>query len=593
MRSFPRMILTGLACVAVGVGVGTGVMRWLMPAGRSRAIGARHSGSSSDLRGHGGAALPESDAADVSGPERTARFVGPGVHRPASVRLAHPGRDRTVHRQGPGRGLASRVPRGDRASRRSGQGAAPASGSMVSISTRSPSLDQALQALWVYRQLAFVALYEGDHDEAAAWLERSLELSRTPGVPTSVRANMMALLGINALRRGEKENCLGCVGPSSCIFPIAREAVHTQPVGLARGGRAGSPRISTSGPATCAIRWLLNIAAMTLGEYPEKVPPRYLIPLDPFRSKLDLGRFENVATRVGLIGAGPEPGRRQHLRRLQRRRPARPVHDLVRRRPGGLAVRQPRRRHVRGPIGRGRPGRAGLCPERHPRRLSTTTATSTSCSPRRLGEPGPALAAAEQGGRRLRGRDRRRRPGRADLDRVGRLGRLRQRRPARPVRLRRVSPGPTRSAETPSTAATPATAAGSTTTRATARSRTSPTKAGVLNERWAKGSAWGDYDGDGRLDLFVSNMDRPVPALPQPRRRHVPRRRPRARRRRAADTASPAGSGTTTTTAGSTSSSTTTAATSPRSSPITSACRCKSEDHPTSTATSARTGSAR
>ncbi len=34
-------------------------------------------------------------------------------------------------------------------------------------------------------------------------------------------------------------------------------------------------------------------------------------------------------------------------------------------------------------------------------------------------------------------------------------------------------------------------------------------QAGIVNNRVAKGSAWGDYDADGWLDLFVSNMDGP------------------------------------------------------------------------------------
>src|SRR5262249_11936274 len=58
-------------------------------------------------------------------------------------------------------------------------------------------------------------------------------------------------------------------------------------------------------PGDLRAIWLLNLAYMTLGEYPEKVPPRNLIPVERFRSKVDVGRFENVAKAAGLGARGP------------------------------------------------------------------------------------------------------------------------------------------------------------------------------------------------------------------------------------------------------------------------------------------------
>ena len=48
------------------------------------------------------------------------------------------------------------------------------------------------------------------------------------------------------------------------------------------------------------MRWLLNLAYMTLGGYPDKVPPAYLIPPAAFASTEDIGRFRDVAPQAGL-----------------------------------------------------------------------------------------------------------------------------------------------------------------------------------------------------------------------------------------------------------------------------------------------------
>jgi hypothetical protein len=144
-------------------------------------------------------------------------------------------------------------------------------------------------------------MYAGEFREAEPWLDAVVD---NTSLPPALRANVVALRGVAAFRRGEIENCIDCLGPSSCLFPIAPEAVHQRPEG-ARAGLRDFTAYLRERPDDLGVRWLVNVAAMTLGEYPGKVPPENLISLDRFRSAHDPGRFANVAPLVGLDSRGP------------------------------------------------------------------------------------------------------------------------------------------------------------------------------------------------------------------------------------------------------------------------------------------------
>ncbi len=106
--------------------------------------------------------------------------------------------------------------------------------------------------------------------------------------------------GVAALRRGENENCIMCRGESSCILPISPAAVHRHQ----RGSRAAITHFTEylrRFPDDLEVRWLLNVAHMTLGEHPDKVDPSFLIALDPWRkTECDIGKFRDIGHRVGV-----------------------------------------------------------------------------------------------------------------------------------------------------------------------------------------------------------------------------------------------------------------------------------------------------
>jgi hypothetical protein len=145
-------------------------------------------------------------------------------------------------------------------------------------------------------------MYDGRFDEASAWFQKAG--AENSDLVREERANLLALCGVAALRRGEVENCVACVGPSSCIFPIEPAAVH-QRTGGSREAVHWFTDYLDRRPDDLGVRWLLNIAYMTLGEYPASVPPQFLVPLDRFASKVSVGRFRNVAAEAGLDTRGP------------------------------------------------------------------------------------------------------------------------------------------------------------------------------------------------------------------------------------------------------------------------------------------------
>jgi hypothetical protein len=156
----------------------------------------------------------------------------------------------------------------------------------------------------VQYELGTILTYLGRFDQAIAAIDASLRLCEAEKAPPQFVAGLTAVKGVVALRSGEVANCINCVGSSSCFFPIVPGAVHVHPAG-SRWAIDCFTRSLELVPSDLRVRWLLNLAYMTLGEYPDQVPRQFLVPLDTFESAGDVGRFLNIAPLVGLTSRGP------------------------------------------------------------------------------------------------------------------------------------------------------------------------------------------------------------------------------------------------------------------------------------------------
>jgi VCBS repeat protein/ASPIC/UnbV protein len=156
------------------------------------------------------------------------------------------------------------------------------------------SADEHKRSVAIYFK-AFALLQSGKEQESADLLERLL-----PTVTDSrFRLKVLKTLGITWLRLGERSNCIMGHADESCVFPIRGNGIQANRTGSEKAIKIYQTLL-TLDTADLESRWLLNIAYMTLGDYPSLVPRNWLLKGLDTDSALKIKPFAEMAVSTGL-----------------------------------------------------------------------------------------------------------------------------------------------------------------------------------------------------------------------------------------------------------------------------------------------------
>jgi len=150
-------------------------------------------------------------------------------------------------------------------------------------------------------------LYAGQTEEAIKQFE---QLKRDVPMLHQIEPNtkyFYEMLATAYLRLGEQQNCIANHSHESCLFPIQGKGIHQDRTGSSIAIEKYK-EILRAYPDDLGTRWLLNLAYMTLGEYPHHVPKAHLLPPTLFQSEAPCPRFENIALNLGIDISGLSGG---------------------------------------------------------------------------------------------------------------------------------------------------------------------------------------------------------------------------------------------------------------------------------------------
>jgi len=148
--------------------------------------------------------------------------------------------------------------------------------------------------------LAQLQAYQGNMDQAVEQWEAAYKIAAAE-IPAGI-PQLTEVLGVAYLHKSEMKNNVYRDPGDWCLFPprLARPYRVADDSEKAIEYFLKYLAIKPERPDRVQVKWLLNLAYMTIGKYPAGVPKKYLISSSAFESKEDIGRFVDVAPVAGL-----------------------------------------------------------------------------------------------------------------------------------------------------------------------------------------------------------------------------------------------------------------------------------------------------
>lgn len=151
----------------------------------------------------------------------------------------------------------------------------------------------------LYIQYAKALLNAGQTEKSLTIFDEILKRLPQNRAINAQTKSLHEAIAIAYLRLGEQKNCIKNHSNESCLFPIKGKGIHTDKEGSQSAIRKYLDILQVF-PDDLRSIWLLNLANMTIGEYPNNVPKQFLLPPNLFKSEYPIEEFENISTSLNI-----------------------------------------------------------------------------------------------------------------------------------------------------------------------------------------------------------------------------------------------------------------------------------------------------